>query len=110
VNGFVYGCSGRESNEAETRCVELATGEVKWSKKKTLRCTFLAVDGHLISLGEDGMLTLLKTNPQKYDPISRYDVPELVYPCWAPPVLSDGTLYVRGKGKLVALELIPTRK
>ena len=110
VNGFVYGCSGRESNEAETRCVELATGEVKWSRKKTLRCTFLGVDDHLISLGEDGTLTLIKVNPQKYEAISRYEVAEIVYPCWAPPVLSDGILYVRGKGKLVALELIPGKK
>jgi len=110
VNGFVYGCSGRESNEAETRCVELATGEVKWSRKKTLRCTFLGVDDHLISLGEDGTLTLIKVNPQKYEAISRYEVADIVYPCWAPPVLSDGILYVRGKGKLVALELIPGKK
>ena len=42
--------------------------------------------------------------------MSRYEVPELAYPCWAPPVLSNGMLYVRGKGKLVALELIPEKK
>ena len=46
VNGFVYGCSGRHSNEADIRCVELATGEVKWRKKRTKRCSLLLVDGH----------------------------------------------------------------
>ena len=49
-------------------------------------------------------------NPEKYEEVSRYEVPELSYPCWAPPVLSNGMLYVRGKGKLVALELIPAKK
>ena len=110
VNGFVYGSSGREGAEAEMRCVELATGDVKWAKRKTLRCTYLLVDGHLISLAEHGLLTLIKVNPEKYDEASRYEVPELSYPCWAPPVSSNGILYVRGKGKLVALELMPTKR
>jgi outer membrane protein assembly factor BamB len=110
VGGYVYGSSGREANEGEMRCVELATGDVKWAKKRTYRCTYLLVDGHLISLGEDGTLTLIKVNPQKYEEVSRYEVPELSYPCWAPPVLSDGILYVRGKGKLVALGLIPRKR
>jgi outer membrane protein assembly factor BamB len=110
IGGFVYGSSGREANEAEMRCVELATGEVKWARKRTYRCTYLLVDGHLISLGEDGTLTLIKPNPEKYEEVSRFEVPELSYPCWAPPVLSNGVLYVRGKGKLVALELIPGKR
>ena len=109
VKGFVYGCSGRHSNDAETRCVEVATGEVKWTKKRTFRCTFLLVDGHLISLGEDGTLSLLKVNPTKYELVSKFEVAELTYPCWAPPVLSNGVLYVRGKGKLVALQLMPKK-
>ena len=78
-------------------------------EEKDARCTFLLVDGHLISLGEDGTLTLIKVNPKKYDAVSSFEVPELAYPCWAPPVLSNGILYVRGKGRLVALELIPKK-
>jgi outer membrane protein assembly factor BamB len=110
VNGFIYGCSGRHDNDAELRCVELATGDVKWAKRKTFRCTLLLVDNHFVCLSEYGMLSLLKVNPDKYEEISKYEVPELEYPCWAPPVLSNGILYLRGKGKLVALELIPAGK
>jgi outer membrane protein assembly factor BamB len=110
IDGYVYGSSGREANEAELRCVELETGEIKWSRKRTFRCTYLLVDGYLVSLGEDGTLTLIKPAPEKYQELSRFEVPELVYPCWAPPVLSEGILYVRGKGRLVALELIPRKK
>ncbi|VTT98579.1 FOG: WD40 repeat-like protein OS=Pirellula staleyi (strain ATCC 27377 / DSM 6068 / ICPB 4128) GN=Psta_2979 PE=4 SV=1: PQQ_2 [Gemmataceae bacterium] len=110
LNGFVYGSSGRHTEDAELRCVELKTGEVKWAKRKTTRCTFLAVDGHLVSLSEYGLLSLIKPSPEKYDEVSKYEVPELEYPCWAPPVLSNGIMYVRGKGKLLALELIPGKK
>jgi len=91
------------------------------------------VDGHLISLSEYGELVLFKANPEKYEEVSRFEVPELDYPCWAAPVVSNGILYVRGKGpwpsglsflgdvlnerpvaiggrdKLIALELIPRK-
>ncbi len=36
--------------------------------------------------------------------------PLLEYPCWAAPILSHGLLYVRGKDRLVCLEVIPARK
>jgi outer membrane protein assembly factor BamB len=110
VDGFVYGSSGRHTEDAEMRCVELKTGDVKWSKRRTTRCTFLHVDGHIISLSEYGVLSLFKVNPEKPEEVSKYEVPELEYPCWAPPVLSNGIMYLRGKGKLIALELIPAKK
>lgn len=110
VAGFVYGCSGRHDNEADLRCVELKTGEVKWKQKRTFRCSLLLADGHFVCLSEYGDLSLLKVNAEKYEEVSKYSVPELSYPCWAPPVLSHGLLYVRGKGRLVCLELIPEKK
>ncbi|MBM3981624.1 MAG: hypothetical protein FJ304_15365 [Planctomycetes bacterium] len=104
--GFVYGSSGRHTEDADIRCIELATGEVKWQKRRTKRCSLTLIDGYLISLSEYGDLALLKANPAKYDEVSKYEVPGLEYPCWAAPVLSNGLLYVRGKDKLLALELI----
>lgn len=109
-DGFVYGSSGRNTNDADLRCVELATGEVKWRQRRTYRCTLTMVDNHLIGLNEAGELFLLKPDPAKYAEVSKYAAPELAYPCWAPPVVADGRLYVRGKGRLVCLELIPPKK
>jgi outer membrane protein assembly factor BamB len=108
--GFVYGCSGRHTEDAEIRCVEPATGDVKWNKRTRSRSTLLMADGHFVCLSERGQLSLLKVDPAKYDEVSKYEVPELEYPCWAPPLLSHGLLYVRGKGRLVCLELIPGQK
>jgi outer membrane protein assembly factor BamB len=109
AGGFVYGSSGRHTEDADIRCVELATGDVKWRQKRTQRCSLTLVDGHLISLSEYGTLALLRANPAKYDEVSKYE-PGLEYPCWAAPVVSNGLLYVRGKGKLMALELTSPKK
>jgi outer membrane protein assembly factor BamB len=96
-NGYLYACSGRNANDSDLRCINLLTGEVVWKETRTTRCTLLKVDGHILSLGEQGELRLFKLNPQKYEEVSRMEVPELSYPSWAPPVLSRGLLYLRGK-------------
>lgn len=124
VNGYLYGSSGRHTSNAEMRCIELATGKVLWSEPGLTRSSLLLVDNHFISQGEDGVLRLLKVNPQKYEEVSRMVVyprgpdgkPDLLapsllkYPCWCAPALSHGLLYVRGDGHLVCLELFPAKK
>ncbi len=117
-DGHVYGSSGRHTGSAELRCVELATGKVRWSEPGLTRCSLLQVDGHFICLGEDGTLRLLRVNPAKYDEVSRVTLRApaapgapptalLEFPCWAAPALAHGLLYVRGRDRLVCLEVIP---
>lgn len=112
-DGHVYGCSGRHTAQAELRCVELATGKVKWRQPGLTRSSLLMADGHFICLCEDGLLILLKVTAQKFDEVSRIDLsehkPALAYPCWAAPVLSHGLLYVRGKDRLLCFEAISNR-
>jgi outer membrane protein assembly factor BamB len=114
--GYVYGSSGRHTRDAELRCVELATGKVMWRQPRLTRSSLMMVDGHIICLGEEGTLRLLKVNPKKYEEVSELEVvepgkntPLLEYPCWAAPVLSHGLLYVRGDDRLVCLELIAAK-
>ncbi|MGL4421130.1 MAG: PQQ-binding-like beta-propeller repeat protein [Gemmataceae bacterium] len=106
-DGYLYGSSGRHANEGDLRCIEFATGTVQWIERRTTRSTLLKADGKLIALGEDGTLRLLKLNAAKYDELSRFESPDLNYPAWAPPVLSAGRLYVRGKDRLVCYQLRP---
>ncbi|HWG42766.1 MAG TPA: PQQ-binding-like beta-propeller repeat protein [Gemmataceae bacterium] len=124
VDGYLYGCSGRHLENAELRCIELATGKVMWRKHDLTRTSLLLVDKHFICLAEDGILRLLKVNPKKYEEVSKVELklpgkdgkpdpqgePLLKEPCWAAPVLSHGLLYVRGADRLVCLELIPKKK
>jgi outer membrane protein assembly factor BamB len=123
VGKYLYGCSGRHTEEAELRCIELDSGKVMWQQRGLTRTSLLLVDNHFICLGEDGILRLLKVNPDKYEEIASVELrtpgadgqpdpkgePLLNEPCWAAPILAHGLLYVRGADRLVCLELIPKR-
>ena len=112
VDGHVYASSGRHKENAELRCVELKTGAVKWSAPGLTRASLLLADGLFYCLGEEGTLRLLKLNPQKPEEVARVQLkdadgsPLLRYPAWAAPVLAHGYLYVRGKDRLVCLDLL----
>jgi len=113
--GYVYGCSGRYESACELRCVELATGKVQWGDRNLWRSSLLMVDGHFICQDEQGEVLLLKVNSEKYEEVSRLALNKgenalLRYPCWAAPILAHGLLYVRGKDRLVCLELIPEKR
>lgn len=111
-DGVVYASSGRNPGDAELRAVRFETGEVLWSEPRLQRASLLFVDDHLVVLSEDGVLRLLRRNPEKYDPVAELTVEQggtnlLTPPAWNAPLLAHGILYVRGKDRLVALELIP---
>jgi hypothetical protein len=124
VDGFLYGCSGRHSETASLRCVEWNTGKVLWDQPRMARTSLTAIDGHFLCLGEYGQLWLLKLTPEKPEVIAVVDYadpaigqkllsekkPVLEYPCWAAPVVAHGLLYLRGKDRLICLELIPESK
>ena len=110
-DGYLYGCSGRHAENAEMRCIEWATGKVKWRQPDLTRTSLLMVDGHFVCLGENGRLLLLKVNPDQYEEVSRVELdgngqPVLRYPCWAAPILSHGLLYGHDNHSLVCFELI----
>lgn len=111
--GFLYGCSGRHTQNAELRCIEWKTGKVRWSQPGLTRTSLLFVDGHFVCLGEDGVLRLVVATPDGYDPVGETRLvpagenePLLAYPAWSAPVLARGLMYVRGKDQLVCVELI----
>ena len=126
--GYLYGSSGRHTENAELRCIELLTGKVMWSEPNLGRSSLLYVDGHFVCLTEHGIVLLLKAKPEAYevvaqtilpienaadDELARLDgtKPRLLhYPAWAAPILSHGLLYLRGDKRLACLELIPERK
>ncbi len=126
LDGFLYGSSGENSDDAELRCIDLATGKVKWSEPGLGRASLMYVDGHLVCLTENGHVHLLRATPEKYDAVASF-VPKnkekdaepaagesapnlLTYPAWAAPILSHGLLYLRGHDQLACFELIPAAK
>ncbi len=113
--GYLYGCSGRHESNAELRCIEANSDKVMWSEPGLTRSSLLYVDEHFVCLSENGVLRLLKADPQSYTEVSRvFPVGEgnqalLRAPAWAAPILAHGLLYVRGADRLVCAELIRQR-
>lgn len=115
--GYLYGSSGRHSGEAELRCVEWRTGKVMWSQTGLRRASLLYVDGHLVCLGEDGVLRLIEATERGYVEVAKAVVretadgaPLLRPPAWAAPILAHGLLYVRGDDRVVCLRLMAGRE
>ena len=114
VDGYVYGCSGRNAPDSDFRCIRWQDGKVMWAVRQHERSSVTAIDGFMIVLGEYGRLQLVRTNPDKFELIAESDLsqvisdgsPVLEYPCWAAPVISRGRMYLRGKDQLVCFQLI----
>lgn len=116
VNGHLYAFSGRNEPDAFLRCVEFATGKVKWQRDERWpkhsgeqppvfgRGSFIQADGKLIALGEGGLLGMFRPNPTQCEELGRWQVPQLKHPCWSAPVLSDGRLYLQGEDRLICLD------
>ncbi len=103
-DGYLYGMDGRHEKGANFRCLEFITGRLQWAADPHLgRATFIMAEGHLLALGERGDLALIEVNPDRYQEKARAHL--LAYPCWTPPVLSHGLLYLRNETRLVCLDL-----
>lgn len=113
--GQLFAFSGRNEPDARFRCVEFATGNLKWERNEAWRKglsppdkfgrgSAILADGKLIALGEAGLLGLFKPNPEKLEEVSRWQVPGLRYPLWAAPVLADKRVYLRSEDRLVCLD------
>ena len=119
VDSHLYGFSGRNEPDASFRCVDFATGTVRWERDERWRAhtssqpsvfgrgSCIVADGRLIALGEGGLVGMFQPDPKSCRELGRWQVPSLEYPCWAGPVLADGRLYLRGEKRLVCLSLRP---
>lgn len=117
ADGFLYAFSGRNEPDASFRCVELKTGKLMWERSERWpphstetpsvygRGSCLLADGRLIALGEGGLLGLYQLNVHQPEELSRFQVPQLHFPCWAAPVLSEKRLYLRSEDRLVCFDL-----
>jgi outer membrane protein assembly factor BamB len=93
-NGFLYGTHGREDQGvAELRCVEAATGIVRWREPDYGVAHVLLAGEKLLIVGVGGRLALANVNPAKYEELASHQLVEDV--TRALPALAAGRLYVR---------------
>jgi outer membrane protein assembly factor BamB len=103
LDGHIYGCHG-DLGAKMLRCVELATGKIKWDDRRPAKCSLLGYEGHLVVVSEGGAVRLLEANPARYvEKGALEDV--LTYKAWAAPALLKGRLYVRDDKQLVCLDV-----
>lgn len=93
-DGFLYGLYGfKDYGDAPLCCVELATGETKWSQEGFGQGNLILVGDDLIVLSDAGELVIVKATPDAYQETMRTEV--LEGKCWSTPAFSDGRLFVR---------------
>ncbi len=101
--GHIYGCHG-DIGAILLRCLDLRTGDIKWSQRMPGRVSLLLVEGYLISLNERGTLQLIEPSPDGYK--LKAEMPDvLAFKAWAAPALADGRLYLRDEKHVVCVNL-----
>lgn len=105
IDGNLYGFDGDSTaSRSPFKCVDLATGTLKWEEKSITPGAVVAADGKLIILTGKGELIIAKVTPEKFDVISRAQV--LTGKCWSSPVLANGRIYCRNSvGDVVSVDV-----
>ncbi|MDR0306021.1 MAG: PQQ-binding-like beta-propeller repeat protein [Chitinispirillales bacterium] len=101
-NGYVYG-SGHESKG--WFCLDFKTGKQMWNHTRGKGSVTFA-EGMLYFYDEDGTMSLVKAQPEKFEVVSSFKVPsggKGAY--WAHPVVSNGVLYLRHADNLYAYDI-----
>ncbi len=102
VDGFLYGAG---SEARGWFCLDFKTGAERWRQNRG-KGSLTYADGHLYLLDERGTMSLVKANPEKWDVVSSFRVPqggEGLH--WAHPVVCGGRLYVRHSDELYAYNI-----
>jgi outer membrane protein assembly factor BamB len=102
--GYLYGVDGQVGGGGQLACLDVKTGEVKWTQKGLGTGALMLADGKLIVLGESGNLVIADASPDGYKELAKAKV--LTDTCWTMPVLSGGRIFCRNhKGDMVCLDV-----
>ncbi len=98
-DGHVYGF-----DQATLRCLDLETGDIKWSRRGLGKGTLVSADGLLFVLSDRGVLVLAEASPEGFEEAGRSTV-FAARNSWTAPTPAGGFLYLRDHEELVALKL-----
>jgi outer membrane protein assembly factor BamB len=102
--GHLYGMfQFKEYGDGPVKCVDIATGAVKWEKAGFGPGHVILTAGGVLALSDDGHLVLIEPTPAQYKELARAKV--LDGKCWTTPVLSGGRVYARSTREAVCLDL-----
>ncbi|MGA2864584.1 MAG: PQQ-binding-like beta-propeller repeat protein [Verrucomicrobiota bacterium] len=109
--GHIYGVDntgtdyqGTDSKKSLLKCLDLRTGEVKWTRERVGWGNVLTCDGKLLVLRETGELMVGQASPDGWHELLRAQI--LPGPTWSVPALSNGRLFCRNKaGNVVSVQI-----
>jgi outer membrane protein assembly factor BamB len=84
-------------------CLDAQTGERRWKDGRFGYGQVVLASGHLIILGGDGELALVKANPAEYEELARFQA--LHGKTWNQPALADGKLFIRNSVEMACYDL-----
>ena len=102
VGQLVVGSSG-DFGPAFMTAVDIETGTEVWRDRSFARAHLVYADGKLVIVDEDGEVAIATITDQGLNIHARSMV--LTQNAWTPPTLVDGTLYVRDRSRILALDL-----
>lgn len=93
-DGHLYGMfQFKEYGKGPVKCVELATGTVKWTQEGFGPGHVILMGNEVVALSDAGDLVRFAAKPDAYKEISRQHV--LSGKCWTTPAVAGGKLFVR---------------
>ena len=105
-DGYLYGLFGfKEYARCPLKCIELATGEVKWSKEGFGPGGTILAGDKLVVLGDAGQIAIVEPSPKAYTELARAEV--LKGKCWSTPSVANGHIYARSVKEAVCLDAKP---
>ncbi len=93
-DGYLYGIyEFKKYGKAPLQCVELATGEIKWSERGFGPGNCIIVGDKLVVLSDAGEVVIASANPDGYKELGRTKA--IKGKCWSTPAYSNGKIFVR---------------
>jgi outer membrane protein assembly factor BamB len=109
VGEYIY--LGSQHNKGFPACVEFKTGEIKWAEQRGAArgdgsAATAAADGMIYFRYQNGVMALVKANPEQFDLVSSFKLPEQSgSPSWPHPAIANGKLYIRDQDKLLCFDI-----
>jgi outer membrane protein assembly factor BamB len=103
VDGFLYGFHGRQESGPDFRCIDAATGKVRWTLERAGSGSVLAAGRKLLLLMESGEVRCLEANPERPVEMGRFQAG--ASGARALPAVAQGRFFLRDRSHLLCLEL-----
>jgi outer membrane protein assembly factor BamB len=103
-DGYLYGMfQFKNYGDGPVKCVDIRTGEVKWSKAGFGPGNVILSGDKVLALSDKGELVLFEASPAEYKELARADV--LDGKCWSTPTIAGGRIFARSTKEAAAFAI-----